>query len=526
MTRNGDGSGCVSPPIVTWRSCMTSSSADCTLAGARLISSASRKLPNTGPSSVSKRPVSGPVDARADEVGRDEVGRELDAAEACRRARTASVLTVSVLARPGTPSSSTWPPASSATSSRSSIASWPTITRLISYRPPRGPRAGPRRRSCRSSSIRSPGISRGAAGRAALAAAAAALAVALGAVLAVGAAAAARPGRAPAPARRRRAAGSPPPPAAASAAGTPIAERAAGERQRERAASLLVGTWGPPRWWWALRRRGWPPPSVRSAIRRRVEPALHRARPASAAMRVLIAEDEPRIAGAVARGLRREGMAVDVAPRRRARRSTRRASCPTTSSCSTATCPSVHGDDVCRALARRAAGHEGADAHRGAHHRRPRRRPVARRRRLPAQAVPLRRAGRAPARARAPRRRGAAAGARGRATSCSTPRAAPPTRAGRPLDLTPKEFAVLEVLLAAQGARRHARGARRARVGRAARPALQHGAHDGDDAAPQARRPAADRDGPRQRLPRVTPALRVRLTALYGGAVRRLRRAS
>ena len=58
-TRNGDGTGWVSPPIVTWRSCITSSSADWTLAGARLISSASRKLPNTGPSSVSKRPESG-----------------------------------------------------------------------------------------------------------------------------------------------------------------------------------------------------------------------------------------------------------------------------------------------------------------------------------------------------------------------------------------------------------------------------------------------------------------------------------
>ena len=42
-------------------------------------------------------------------------------------------------------------------------------------------------------------------------------------------------------------------------------------------------------------------------------------------------------------------------------------------------------------------------------------------------------------------------------------------------------------------------------------------AHDGHDAAPQARRPAADRDGPRERLPRVIPNLRVRLTALYGG---------
>src|SRR3954466_12152134 len=30
-------------------------------------------------------------------------------------------------------------------------------------------------------------------------------------------------------------------------------------------------------------------------------------------MRVLIAEDQPRVAGAVARGLRREGLAVDIA---------------------------------------------------------------------------------------------------------------------------------------------------------------------------------------------------------------------
>ena len=78
-------------------------------------------------------------------------------------------------------------------------------------------------------------------------------------------------------------------------------------------------------------------------------------------------------------------------------------------------------------------------------------------------------------------------------------------RAAAPLDLTPKEFAVLEVLLVGPGRRRHARGARRARVGRAARPALEHRPHDGDDAAPQARRPAARRDGPRERLPRVTP---------------------
>ena len=52
-TRNGSGTSKVSPPIDTWCSAMTSSSADCTLAGARLISSASTKLANTGPSSTS-----------------------------------------------------------------------------------------------------------------------------------------------------------------------------------------------------------------------------------------------------------------------------------------------------------------------------------------------------------------------------------------------------------------------------------------------------------------------------------------
>ena len=54
MTRNGEGTACDVPPIVTWRSAITSSSADWTLAGARLISSASRKFANTGPSSTSK----------------------------------------------------------------------------------------------------------------------------------------------------------------------------------------------------------------------------------------------------------------------------------------------------------------------------------------------------------------------------------------------------------------------------------------------------------------------------------------
>jgi hypothetical protein len=59
---------------------MTSSSALWTLAGARLISSASSRFAKTGPASCE---VTGllVVDARPDEVRRHEVGRELDALE-------------------------------------------------------------------------------------------------------------------------------------------------------------------------------------------------------------------------------------------------------------------------------------------------------------------------------------------------------------------------------------------------------------------------------------------------------------
>ena len=48
-TRNGCGRRYVSSPIVTCFSCIDSRSADCTFAGARLISSANRRFVNTGP---------------------------------------------------------------------------------------------------------------------------------------------------------------------------------------------------------------------------------------------------------------------------------------------------------------------------------------------------------------------------------------------------------------------------------------------------------------------------------------------
>src|SRR5687767_4365006 len=50
------------------------------------------------------------------------------------RTVAASVLTVSVLARPGTPSTSRWPCARVATSTRSRKWSWPTTVFLTSYR--------------------------------------------------------------------------------------------------------------------------------------------------------------------------------------------------------------------------------------------------------------------------------------------------------------------------------------------------------------------------------------------------------
>ena len=49
MTKKGEGTRCVWPAMVTCLSCMTSNKALCTLAGARLISSANSKLANTGP---------------------------------------------------------------------------------------------------------------------------------------------------------------------------------------------------------------------------------------------------------------------------------------------------------------------------------------------------------------------------------------------------------------------------------------------------------------------------------------------
>ena len=68
--------------MVTWCSCMTSSSADWTLAEERLISSASEQVGKDRAELGHEAAVGAGVHARANQVGRDQVGRELDAAEA------------------------------------------------------------------------------------------------------------------------------------------------------------------------------------------------------------------------------------------------------------------------------------------------------------------------------------------------------------------------------------------------------------------------------------------------------------
>ena len=206
-------------------------------------------------------------------------------------------------------------------------------------------------------------------------------------------------------------------------------------------------------------------------------------------VRVLIAEDELRLADAIARGLRRQGMAVDLAPdgeqalvKARVVRydvlvldrdlpgRARRRRVP-------------HG-------ARRAPGDRDPDAHRRRRARGRGRGPVAGRRRLPGQAVSLRRAGRAHPCAGAAHRAEPAAGAAATATSSSTRRAAGSPAAGSELELARKEFAVLEALMARRRRYGVGRAAARARLGRAHRPVHQRGANDDHDAAPQAGRPA------------------------------------
>ena len=128
-TMNGSGSGRVTPPAVIWRSAIASSRADCTLGGARLISSTRTSEWKSGPGTKSKRASSGrktwvPVMSegirsgvhwmraklgveaggqRLDGAGLGEAGRALDQAGGRRRARRSPAARPAARGRRGAP---------------------------------------------------------------------------------------------------------------------------------------------------------------------------------------------------------------------------------------------------------------------------------------------------------------------------------------------------------------------------------------------------------------------------------------
>ena len=117
--------------MVTCRSCIASSRALWTFAGARLISSANTKLAKTGPLRTTKSScfwlyIKVPIRSAGSKSGVNCMRLNLPCI-VC-----ASVFIASVLARPGTPSSNICPLASKPISRRSVICFCPTITRFIS----------------------------------------------------------------------------------------------------------------------------------------------------------------------------------------------------------------------------------------------------------------------------------------------------------------------------------------------------------------------------------------------------------
>jgi two-component system response regulator VanR len=167
-------------------------------------------------------------------------------------------------------------------------------------------------------------------------------------------------------------------------------------------------------------------------------------------MRILVAEDEPRIAAAVARGLRREGMAVDVAENGSNALYKARIN-PYDIVVLDRDLPEVHGDDVCRRLtaeqprtkvlmltAARSTDELVAGLSLGADDY------LTKPFRFAELVARLHALGRRTGEARPPVLRAG--------DIELDPAARTATRAGRPLALTLKEFAVLQALLEAQGA--------------------------------------------------------------------------
>src|SRR5437763_8430507 len=133
MTTNGSGRRYEVSPIGTCRSCMASSSADCTFAGARLISSARTRLAKIGPKRGVNVWFAGlricvPVTSAGRRSGVNWMRWNVASMA------PASVFASSVLAKPGRPSSRTWPRMRRAMTRRSTTASCPTTARATSAR--------------------------------------------------------------------------------------------------------------------------------------------------------------------------------------------------------------------------------------------------------------------------------------------------------------------------------------------------------------------------------------------------------
>ena len=154
-TKKGRGSGWPTVPTVTTCSCMASSNADCVLGVARLISSASTRLAKIGPGwNWKARPpwaVSSSTLVPRMSAGMRSGVNWMRLYCSCRA--RAIVRTSSVLPSPGSPSSSTWPPAISAIVTPRTTSSCPTMTRETSRSS-----ASTVRRSC---SIAAPSAPRG-----------------------------------------------------------------------------------------------------------------------------------------------------------------------------------------------------------------------------------------------------------------------------------------------------------------------------------------------------------------------------
>src|SRR5829696_2001393 len=133
MTRKGRASSCVWTSTVTLRSCMHSSRPDCVLGDARLISSTSTRLANTGPGRKSKRP-SRELKTVVPTTSAGSRSAVHWMRAYCARTERANARASAVLPTPGWSSTSTWPSASNATStslttSSAALTARPTLVR-------------------------------------------------------------------------------------------------------------------------------------------------------------------------------------------------------------------------------------------------------------------------------------------------------------------------------------------------------------------------------------------------------------